>query len=533
MIEDACQYHRLTAYHRARLTPHRLDWERRPSLFKEGFAAGLPLLRPDLTGLITGRGFADLGRLAGWARDAGASPVVVAASRERLSALLLLTAAVTGRAIFSGGEIRYRSHPSAGALYPLELYLLHPESATLCFSGLEAGFYHYDLRRPALEPVAGQLPRLFDPEDSRCPLLLISAVFARSLWKYRARAWRYILLDAGHLLGNLELALAAVGLGAEIIADFPDAEVARRCGFAAGRETVLLLVRLLGGTEPAASPVDGSFRELLPHFRVGSPVSAFRPPEMPPAPESEGLSGCRELLEGVRATITARISPESDGNAKCGESLAAAFPELEKWVTFAAAAGCGPGPELTVDYPEILRRRRSRRNFDPVAEVGAETLFWLLRRLADSRRQNADAVQPGVVLAVQRIAGLTDGLYLVDLAARRLARYGGDGFSSLALGRAALDQGWVGLAGMVFIFFAELEKLVAVHGSRSYRELHFIAGVLAQRLYLGAECLGLGACGVGAFFDCELAAAVKLPEGCEPLYLLALGRCRKRADSCL
>jgi nitroreductase len=49
------------------------------------------------------------------------------------------------------------------------------------------------------------------------------------------------------------------------------------------------------------------------------------------------------------------------------------------------------------------------------------------------------------------------------------------------------------------------------------------AGRAGQRLYLAATALGLGACGVGAYYDRELAAAAMLPEAGWPLYLVAAG----------
>ncbi|MGC8875330.1 MAG: SagB/ThcOx family dehydrogenase, partial [Chloroflexia bacterium] len=118
----------------------------------------------------------------------------------------------------------FRTAPSAGALYPLELYLALPE-----------GWYHY---RPE-----GHLLELLGEEDLR-PLLweaglrqgalreapaifVVVAVPARTEAKYGARALRYVQLEAGHAAQNLLLQATALGLGAVPIGAFDDAAVRR------------------------------------------------------------------------------------------------------------------------------------------------------------------------------------------------------------------------------------------------------------------------------------------------------------------
>ena len=47
----------------------------------------------------------------------------------------------------------------------------------------------------------------------------------------------------------------------------------------------------------------------------------------------------------------------------------------------------------------------------------------------------------------------------------------------------------------------DLDRATATYGDRGYRYVHFGAGAIGQRLYLAAEALGLGATGIGAFYD--------------------------------
>jgi SagB-type dehydrogenase family enzyme len=121
-----------------------------------------------------------------------------------------------------------RTAPSAGALYPLELYLLARR-----VSGIERGVYHYDplahrlerhLERvdPAVELAAFTNPR--EVEDAAV-VVVIAASFWRSRVKYGLRAYRFTLLEAGHVTQNLLLAATASGLGAFAVGGFFDDRV--------------------------------------------------------------------------------------------------------------------------------------------------------------------------------------------------------------------------------------------------------------------------------------------------------------------
>ena len=92
--------------------------------------------------------------------------------------------------------------PSAGALYPLELYVV-----ALAVDGLEPGVYHYNPFRHRLESLGAFEPErlraaLVDRElaDRAAALLVVTAVFWRSRFKYGARGYRFALLEAGHVV---------------------------------------------------------------------------------------------------------------------------------------------------------------------------------------------------------------------------------------------------------------------------------------------------------------------------------------------
>ncbi len=119
--------------------------------------------------------------------------------------------------------------PSAGALYPLELYVL-----AMKVNGLKPGIYHYFSRASKLEFIDGNAidPQLLDRvflEQSwimnASAIIIATAVMERSLSKYRDRGYRYILLEAGHVFQNMNLIAAAHKIAAVNIGAFLDEEI--------------------------------------------------------------------------------------------------------------------------------------------------------------------------------------------------------------------------------------------------------------------------------------------------------------------
>jgi len=148
---------------------------------------------------------------------------------RRIATLLRSSYGVTGRIKLShGGEQSFRAAPSAGALYPLDIY-----PVVLAADVLAAGIYHYDPLRDVLE-----LLRLGDTRAAllealpmkqlaeRCPVaFVITATFWRSRFKYGQRGYRFALLEAGHLAQNVLLAAEALELAAAPIGGFYDRQL--------------------------------------------------------------------------------------------------------------------------------------------------------------------------------------------------------------------------------------------------------------------------------------------------------------------
>ncbi len=121
-----------------------------------------------------------------------------------------------------------RTAPSAGALYPVETYLVIQD-----VKGFQPGVYHYDVRNHALDQlragdVREEIASAALDQDflSRGSVVFIwTALFERSKWKYRERAYRYVYLDAGHIAQNVALGATSLGLASCQIAAFYDDEV--------------------------------------------------------------------------------------------------------------------------------------------------------------------------------------------------------------------------------------------------------------------------------------------------------------------
>ena len=159
-----------------------------------------------------------------------------------------------------------RPIPSAGGLYPLEIYV-----AALRVAQLEPAVYHYNAFDSRLERVFGPLPlasmegRLEQKLPGARPTtwlacFLITAIPKRQEIKYFSRAYRYILQESGHLAQNIALIAAAYGYGILPLGGFDEDALAEEIGTAFPEEFVVypLLV-----ADPAGAPEDEPPEKML------------------------------------------------------------------------------------------------------------------------------------------------------------------------------------------------------------------------------------------------------------------------------
>jgi SagB-type dehydrogenase family enzyme len=176
------------------------------------------------------------------------SEVAAEARALTLTELSAILGASYGRARATHPNAARRAVPSAGALYPLELYVL-----ALHVAELEPAAWHYHPFRHRLERLAP-----VDADDTRAAVvdqavletaaavLVVTAVFWRTRFKYGLRGYRFALLEAGHVMQNAVLAATALGLSALPLGGFFDRRLDALVG-ADGLDEACVYALVLGG----------------------------------------------------------------------------------------------------------------------------------------------------------------------------------------------------------------------------------------------------------------------------------------------
>jgi SagB-type dehydrogenase family enzyme len=498
MITSGKQYHRYTSYDRHRMGGHALDWPNQPSVYKEYpelKVVPLSAAAPVPEGLLSSIVLSDSGQRA---------PASI--SLEQLSQVFDLAYTLTARSLHPSGEFFYRSVPSAGALYPCELYV-----AARSILGLQDGLYHYTIGRRSLTQLrrgnhleaVGPAARSEESWQGSLLMFFVTAIFFRSAWKYRARSYRYHLLDSGHLIESLVLALKTFRLPNEVTFDFEDKDINSFLGCDTEREVCLALVSV--GCKDSSAAIAGKGAAALPQ----SVHSASR---------VAGKEVAYPELQEIHLAGTRLVAPEGSLPAMVLEAgkLSASWklvPRCEAW------------PEKMA-FGEAVMRRRSQRNF--IGESIAEEVFQAFMALlcvgdgapgSLSQRQQ-QTIAPGFL--ADNVGGLAPGCYWVDrlLHSVGLTR---SGALQARMAGICLDQEWLARANLHFFFATNLDLLEETWGPRGYRYAMMTAGRLGQRIYLAATCFGLGCCGIGAFYDSEAAALLELRDTSAMLYLVGVG----------
>jgi len=491
----AAGYHRATSYRRHRLAPHALDWNNPPALTKP--YPNLPRLALDRDlDLPKIDYFQHVPRPMGTISRPSASMDL-----KQLSTVLYLTHTVTARSMHAGQPFYYRSVASAGALYPFELYL-----AAHHVDGLNRGLYHFDPLTFSLTALRqGRLPVV----PPAAATFYISGIFFRSAWKYRSRAYRYVLLDAGHLLENLRLALGALNHAFSIDLDFDDDRTAALLGVDPEREVCLAAMHLHTGssTDHPEDPA-GALESLGGDIRGASRVAAREVVY----PEILGIH--RAGSGGGHRTVDALSNP------------AVIVRQPAAWLDLDAGPSSAAG-----DYVGVLRQRRSRRNFIPAA-VSPESFTTFLKTMGAGMGPGSG--MPDVyrsALAVGILVGgnmpVPAGFYHLDPENMRLGKIARGAFIE-SMAAACLDQMWLKHAGVHLLLLTDTKALDRVWGARGYRYAMIEAGRLGQQAYLTATALGWGACGIGAIYDREAADLVGLADDGVLLYLMGIGPVKTR-----
>jgi SagB-type dehydrogenase family enzyme len=181
---------------------------------------------------------------------------------ENVATLLHYAYGVTRDSNGGGLPRALRAAPSGGGLYPLELYF-----HSTYIEGLQGGLYHYN-------PAENNLRLLHAGDDTRrisealvhpdiatgaSLIILITAVFERTIFKYGDRGYRFLLLEAGHVAQNINLVVNGLGLGCVDIGGFFDRQIDDLLGLDGLTHSTIYRVAI-GKKEDTLEEVDGMTR---------------------------------------------------------------------------------------------------------------------------------------------------------------------------------------------------------------------------------------------------------------------------------
>ncbi len=469
---------------------HRLDWVNKPSLFK--LYRGLPSfpLPTDFTPPT-------MGTVKAISSVAGGDEVDL----STLAQALYFAAGITkkGRTP-DGSDYHFRAAASAGALYPIEAYVV-----CRALDGLPAGVYHFAPRELALTQLrAGDFrahlaTAVGEGTEAPSATVVLSAIFWRSAWKYLARSYRYCFWDAGTILANLLATATSSGLQGRLLAGFLDAKVDRLLGIGGVHEGSLCVIPL-GPVEALSGPTEE--------------VPALNVEPLPLSREEVEYPLIREMHRASSLTI-----PEEVIGWKGALRRPTSKPEGP---TFPLDVHRGDGKPVG----EVILRRGSTRHFRRTP-IAMDQLSLILH--AATREMEADFLEGSdtrlvdLYLIANDVEGLQSGAYYYSGNQNGLELLKEGAFREWA-GFLGLDQALPADASAVVFFLADLERVLGRFGNRGYRIAQLEAGILGGRMYLAAYGLGLGATGL-TFYDDEIVDFFSPhAEGKDAIFMVALGK---------
>jgi SagB-type dehydrogenase family enzyme len=417
-------------------------------------------------------------------------------------------------------KYRQRTCPSAGGLFPSEIYV-----AAFAIQGLEPGLWSFNPREFTLSRLREGPATLAQIKRGRPDLeflksvpaaLLVSSIFWRSAWKYRVRGYRMALLDAGHLIANLVTCANGLGIQTMTRLRMNDKTTRELIGIPpepdfGSYEAVQTMVvwaddassPLPGGRTRGAPPV---VRDLPPIERqplspqcvpYGSIVAAHQDCVAPGLPIREIRPPLTELSP-LPVHVPLQVMP-----------LTEAPPH---------------GPSLR----QVLLQRRSSRDF---IEHSISRNKFLAINHAGFRTGTfvplfPDGPYPALIRpfwVIHDVTGMIGGIwYYHPPADRWVMLKRGDFRRQTAL--MCLQQPRCGNASALCVMTANLHALMGRAGPDLYRVAHLEAGIASQRMALAATATGIGCCPIGQFYDEELRHFVGLQQtGWEVIYCTALG----------
>jgi len=502
-IPLALYYHNATKNSRWDMSQAGLDWSQQPSVFKPYPVAqtlALPppnLNKPDQTGEVIER----------QKRNPTAfQPGQMTA--EDLSSILMLINGVTGTLEYPDVKYTLRSAPSAGALYPAITYVL-----VNTVEGIDPGLYHYDVQNHQLHRI-NSAPGLTEKLRAAVPMpvlldnanvvFIYTANYYRSSWKYGKRAYRYILLDTGHVAKNALLGAETFGYQGNPIGCFDDQRINTLLQIDDNEEGALLLLPLGKGKE-------------APPITQKSAVQA--------APKL--LSGKADqlvLLAHGQTGLTLDHSHQTTGRTANNKLVEKSYPTLP-------VIDLPDTTEAGAPLTSTIMNRRSVRTWADKAMTQTQLSSLLYYSFGVKNENGTDLADPTIggdrflnlYLIIHRVEGIDPGVYYYNRRQHNLSQIQKGNFRR-ATTQAALAQSVVGQSCVCFVLTTSTARLDHSDGDRSLRYAGLEAGMIGENIYLQTEALGLGCTGIGAYFDDEVSELINVPPEEEAItYLLATG----------
>ena len=400
----------------------------------------------------------------------------------------------------TAGEVHYRAAASAGALYPIELYVVCGD-----LPDLPAGIYHYSPATNSLSLLRSGDHRgnmaaatATHPGVANAPATIVcTCVFWRSAWKYRERGYRYCYWDNGTILANMTATANALGLPAEIVAGFVDAEVDALLGLDSVSEASFCLVPVgSGAVAPSAVSPLGEVD--------GGVLGVERRTEYP---ETNALHTGSVLASSGEVAEWRESSNQSRSNQSRSNQEASDWPDSAPLGATIAHRGS---------------TRRFAREDMPLGRLEA-----LLAASASPVRADYGGGLIDTYLIVNAAEGTAPGAYYYSPTKGQLELLSEGEFREEA-GHLCFEQALGADASAVAYFMADLDAILSRFGNRGYRIAQLEAGIIGGRMYLASHALGLGATGMTFFDDAVTAFFSPHAAGKSLMFLVGLGLTHER-----
>ncbi len=508
-LEAAWVYHNGTKHSNQSIhtNPHYLDWEIKPLPFKI-YSKLEPI---PLTHHLSSPGVAALSAIADTGSQSESSSVP---GTEALAELLRLSAGITKRRSYPGGEMVFRAAACTGALYHIDLYLVCGELPELNPGVYHFGPHDFSLRRlrdgDYRAVVVGATGR--HPAVARAPVIVVcTSTYWRNAWKYQARTYRHCYWDNGTILANLLAAAAARGIPAQVVVGFVDETVHRLLGLDTERGAVLSLVSL--GNVSAVT--QGPSLEVEPLDLETVPLSE-REVDYP----AIRVMHVASFLESEDEVVTwYRHSPVGTQAEDKKQTIGQIFP----------LRPLGDQEFSGDSVEEVILRRGSTRQFSQESISFAQLSTMLCQ---STRGIPADFLNRGetlneLYLIVNAVDDLPTGAYVFRRDTLSLEQ--------LKEGNLRREAGYLGLgqhipadASVDIFFLTDLTAVLDRFGNRGYRAAQLEASITGGKLYLSAYAQGLGASGLTFFDDDVTEFFSPHAAGKSVMFLVALGKTVKR-----